>query len=67
MMVIECRFDVEQIVYLKSDPEQCARMVTGVIVRPGGNLIYYLSCGTIESTHYECEISEEADIMQKTK
>ena len=52
------------IVYLKTDPEQMPRMVTGWIVRPT-QLIYYLSYDTLESTHYPIEISKEPNELKK--
>lgn len=58
------RFKIGEIVYLKTDFEQLPRMVTGILMRPYG-LIYHLSNNTIETTHYQIEISKDVDEMIK--
>jgi len=50
------------IVYLKTDPEQKPRMVTGIMNRPTAK-VFYLSIGDSESSHYEIEISKTKDII----
>lgn len=57
------QFDLEQLVYLKTDKEQNARMVTAIQLRPNRNVLYYLALGTSESCHYGVEITEEKDIL----
>jgi hypothetical protein len=49
-----------QIVYLKTDPSQLERIITGILLRQTGKE-YYLGCGEIESSHYEIEITLEKD------
>lgn len=53
-----------QIVYLKIDPEQLPRMVTGWIVRPQ-HIVYYLTCGAYETEHFDIEISPEKDELKR--
>lgn len=57
-MKIETKFDLSQIVFLITDQDQKERIITGIIVRPYGCL-YYLSCGTEETTHYEMEFCSD--------
>lgn len=45
-------------VYLKTDPEQNPRIVTGILIRPNV-VLYMLALGSNESSHFECEISQE--------
>jgi len=59
-------YEIGSLVYLVTDPDQLQRMVTGYTERPGGFIIYYLSHGAEESTHYEIEIAKERDIIKAT-
>lgn len=65
-MVIDNKFSLNQIVYLITDSEQKRRIVTKIMVNPNG-ISYQLSCGASDSDHYECEISEEVDVLAKTE
>ncbi len=65
MMVIENKFEIGQTVYLLTDKEQQARLVTGIRVCPNC-LLYCLSFGTVVSDHYDFEISAEENILIKT-
>lgn len=56
-------FTIGQMVYLKTDKDQHARMITGIQLRPHNSVMYYLSLGTTESGHYDIEINDEKDIM----
>ena len=59
------KFDIGQIVYLKTDPEQRERIVLGMSIKPG--CIYYsLGCGVDESWHYDFEITTQRDIIKAT-
>jgi hypothetical protein len=58
-------FDIGDSVYLKTDPEQCERLVTGVNIRQNG-ISYALSHLTNESYHYNFEITKERDIIKAT-
>lgn len=57
-MKIETKFNLEQIVALKTDPQKLERMIVGIKINPDMNPLYYLNQSTVESTHYECEIQE---------
>jgi len=62
-MKINNIFEIGQTVYLKTDSDQHDRLVTAIIVR-GYGLLYSLSYGTEESTHYDFEINPEKDITK---
>lgn len=53
------------IVFLKTDPEQLERIVTGIMLRPSGAVLYDLSCGMHSSYHYEFEISGDKDLLKQ--
>jgi len=58
MIIIHNKYNLADIVYLKTDPEQCARLITAIQVLPTG-IIYRLVCNIIESWHYDFEICYE--------
>ena len=60
----EIDFQIGQIVYLKTDIEQLARMVTGITLKPNKGVTYWLSLGGEETCHYAIEISSERDIVK---
>jgi hypothetical protein len=53
-------------IYLKTDPEQQVRMITGFVIA-GGVIQYNVAFCNEESTHFEYELSEEKDILLKMK
>lgn len=58
MIILDSKFNVGDIVYLRTDTEQKERIVTGVQLNPNG-LIYRLVCEVTETWHYDFEISPE--------
>ena len=66
-MTINNRYKIGETVYLVTDPEQYARIITGIKVRPGGLLMYELSCAEEASEHYDFEISDKEDKVIKTR
>lgn len=58
-------FDIGDSVYLRTDPEQSERLVTGINVRERG-ISYAVTCGTNESWHYAFEMTKERDIIKAT-
>lgn len=58
-------FDIGDSVYLRTDPEQSERLVTGINVRESG-ISYAVTCGTNESWHYAFEMTRERDIIKAT-
>ena len=63
MINIDNKFDIGQIVYLKTDPEQLPRMCTGIKIGRD-SILYQLCCGVLDSMHYDIEITLEADILK---
>jgi len=62
----EIKLKIGDFVYLKTDIDQYKRMVTGYTVRDNSeNVVYLLSFGEDETSHYRCEISLEEDILLK--
>lgn len=64
MMVIENKYEIGQIVFLITDEEQCARLITGITIAPRG-LTYRLCYGVTETWHYEMEISDEKSLVTR--
>jgi hypothetical protein len=64
ILTIDAEFDFGDIVYLKTDPDQLQRIVTGFTVRKHG-VIYELSLANEVTHHYDFEISVTQDIVFK--
>lgn len=62
-MKIKTEYDLEDKVYMKSDPYQTECIVVGFIIRPGQNKVEVSDCGNIYEL-YEFEISKEKDITK---
>lgn len=57
-IVIDNKFNIGDLVYLKTDMEQLPRMIFAIMVYKDG--IVYKTCqGTVTSEHYDFEISYE--------
>ena len=63
MMVIDNKFEIADIVYLRTDADQAKRVVTSIHIRPNEQITYELSCGSHASDHYDFEISEEKSVL----
>lgn len=61
MMVIDNKFNIGDIVYVVTDPDQMGRIITSFEVTPGNVLIYRCYCGTVNSNHYDFELSKEKE------
>lgn len=56
------KFQVEDIVYLKTDPEQLPRIITGILMRKNG-LEYEVTCGADSAVFcYDFELSNEKNL-----
>ncbi len=62
-ILIRCRFDFGQIVYVKTDIAQDPRQVIGVQGTADGGMLIKLSTDGDVTWHYECEISEDRDTV----
>ena len=58
------RYNIGNIVFLKTDNEQVPRMITGILIRPYGN-IFYLSKSDTETTHFEIEFTSDINELIK--
>lgn len=65
-MVIDNKFNFGDTVYLKTDPDQRARIVSKLSVLPMGVIVYELSHNTYTSLHYDFEISVEKNVLITT-
>jgi hypothetical protein len=63
MINIDNKFNIGQVVYLKTDPEQHARIVTSMSITKD-SIMYFLSFGITDSRHYDFEISDEINVLQ---
>jgi len=63
---VTSNFDFGQIVYLRTDLDQVGRQVIGVQATADGGTLIKLTFDTDISWHYECEISEERDMILAT-
>lgn len=61
-MIIDNKFNLEEVVFLITDTDQYARIITGLQVSKNG-LLYRLACGTSESWHYEYEIATDKNFL----
>lgn len=61
-MIIENKFNIGQTVYLLTDEDQKPRLITSIIVNKY-DLLYQMNNGTLQSTHYDYEISEEKQLQ----
>ena len=57
-MVVDCKYNIGDFVYLLTDEEQSPRIITSIQINPSG-LLYRLSRGTEETWHYDIEIIKE--------
>jgi len=57
MINIDNKFDFGQIVYIITDKEQLPRMITAITLTKK-DIIYECFAGTIQSKHYDYELSE---------
>lgn len=65
MMVIDPKFKIGELIYLKTDTEQKQRLVYAYIVYEN-DILYRTVCGTYTSDHYGMELSMEKNIILTT-
>lgn len=61
-IVVDVKYNIQEIVYLVTDREQLPRMVYSYVVYKN-EVMYRLLTGTITSEHYEFELSSEKNIL----
>ena len=64
MKITDNKYEIGQLVYLKTDTEQYQRIITAITLRETG-IIYEVSQGEKVSSHYEFEITEQINIEIK--
>lgn len=64
MKVIDTKYEIGDIVYLKTDPEQVERQVFAYIVYRS-EIIYKVTMGTTVSEHYDFELTSEKTYVSK--
>lgn len=57
------KYKIGQSIFLKTDPEQLERIITGIHIRPNG-VSYSVVLETNESYHYEFELTENRDVVK---
>jgi len=62
-MEINNLYDLGDTVFLKTCLDQFPRIVTGIIIRPNGTLVYECSFVMGSSQHYDFEMSKEKDTL----
>lgn len=60
-MVINNEYSIEDVVYLKTDPDQRVRIITAIKVMRNGTITYELSHSTYTSWHWDFEFSTTKD------
>lgn len=60
---IEVEYRLGEFVYLKTDPDQYKRMVTGYYIGMEGTILYEVVLGSDGSKYYAEELSRDKDIM----
>lgn len=62
---IDVEYEFGDLVYLRTDPQQLERLVTGYILRPGSAPIYKVTFNTGETAHFGIELSTEKDEVRQ--
>lgn len=61
-MNIDNKYNLEEVVFLITDTDQFARIVTAIQIYKNG-ILYRLACGTSESWHYDYEIATDKNFL----
>jgi hypothetical protein len=62
-IIVRCKYDYGQIVYVRTDVDQYPRQIIGVQGTADGGMLIKLSTDGDISWHYDCELSGEKDLM----
>jgi len=58
------KYNIGDVVYLRTDPDQNERIVTGIRLRQN-SITYLISYNVNESEHFDFEIAKDANILKK--
>lgn len=63
-IILNAEYGQGEIVYLRTDQEQLPRLVMGYRLQNNSStLLYDLMCGTLQSCHYELELTRERSLI----
>lgn len=63
-IIVQVEYEQGEIVYLRTDQEQLARLVIGFRLQNNSStLLYEVMCGTVQSCHYELELTREKNLI----
>lgn len=62
IMTIDSKYEIGQTVFLITDTDQLSRIVTSITITKR-DIVYSVQQGTIESRHYDYEMSAEKNIL----
>lgn len=63
MILKDVKYEIGEVVYLKTDSEQRERIVFCHRVYKN-DILYEVACGTMNSCHYEFELCTEKDVLK---
>jgi hypothetical protein len=65
-MTINNKFKLGETVYLRTDPDQYARIIVAIQITVDGGMLYKLAINMSEQWHYEVELQRDKtlDFMQ---
>lgn len=63
-LTIKNKYGIGQFVYLVHDPDQVKRMIISIQVNANG-LLYFLTLNGEESAHFEIELSDTPELVEK--
>jgi hypothetical protein len=66
MMIINNEYSMGEIVYLITDKEQSPRQIISITIGANDAILYRVMSGTIDTYHFEVELSRVKDIMLTT-
>lgn len=58
-MTINNKFKLGEVVFLRTDPDQFARIIVAIQITVDGGMLYKLAIGMNEQWHYEVELTRE--------
>ena len=57
--VINNQYNIGDMVFVRTDPDQNATIITGIKICPNGHYVYLCSAGNATNQFYEVELSTE--------
>jgi hypothetical protein len=63
MMVIDNKFEIGSIVYLKTDKDQNERIIRQINIDVSNSIQYSIAYGSCISWHYDFEITAEKNVL----